>query len=1001
MHMKSYFNAVSHRMLMAWAYRLLWLGLLLCALVASTRPVTGQDPQPEETPTAADPAAQLLTEMSVAERVGQLFLVTFNGSELRPADGIVDLITNYHVGSVALLAQNDNIPGLGNTPAQIAELTNQLQGLALIGPSTIITSTVDNDALPPAATPQTPGTQLPLFIALSQEGDGPPHDQIIRGLTALPSAMAIGATWDPGHAEFVGTVTGRELANLGLNMLLGPVLDVVENPLPAGGSELGVRSFGGDPYWVSRLGAAYITGVHNGSNNRLAVVPKHFPGFGNSDRPLGAEIAAVRRSLPELQMVELVPFAAVTGRATDPASQADGLFTTHIRYQGFQNDIQSTSAPVSFDSQALTTLMTLPEFSSWRENGGLIVSDSLGSPAVQQYYDDTGTEFPHRRVARDALFAGNDLLFVADFALGGADPAAELANVQDTILWFQERYETDPSFQSRIDEAVLRILRLKLRIYNQEFSLDNVLVNVENANPNTDETTTFELAQDAVHVIAARPGGDQGRLPDPPEPDDNIVIFTDLVAARQCSSCPPTPYIALNALEEKILTLYGPEGSDQIQFDRILSFSFADLEDFLSVAPDAVPLPPTLTPSPLPPTSTITPEPPEINATPTLLPPTATPSTIEVVGTALEEADWILFAQLAAEETALNHFLADRPDLTGNKQVVVFAYHVPYLLDSTEVSKLAAYYAVYSKIDTFVDASVRALFQESPLTGAAPVDIPSIGYDLQTATSPDPAQIIDLFIDRDGTLSVPAGEAPLEVVVGDTLHLSTGVIIDRNGNPVPDGTLVQFVQQDRLEGFTSFIDERPTQDGVATLDYVLEARTGQFRITAAAGAAENSQQVDIIIGDNVQIVVVTLTPAPTNTSTPTPTPSPTNTPTPTSTPTPSPTAIPTVPEPAIRISLTDISMLIGVLMGLIVTAGVGALAGRSKGDIPPQRLLRTILWGLFGSLLAYNYYVLNLPGSELLSVFGNWTGLVTTFLGGMFAYLLVYLWQTLLPAEAP
>ena len=163
----------------------------------------------------------------------------------------------------------------------------------------------------------------------------------------------------------------------------------------------------------------------------------------------------------------------------ETAVTTDALLTTHIRYQGFQGNIRATTAPVSFDPQALNTLMDLPEFSDWRQNGGVIVSDSLGVRAVKRFYDDTEQEFPHRQVAKDALLAGNDLLYLSDFAIGDAPYADQLANMRDTIIWFREKYLTDQSFQQRVDEAVLRILQLKLKLYGDDFSPNNVIVDPE------------------------------------------------------------------------------------------------------------------------------------------------------------------------------------------------------------------------------------------------------------------------------------------------------------------------------------------------------------------------------------------------------------------------------------------------------------------------------------------------------------------------------------------
>ncbi|MCB8918082.1 MAG: hypothetical protein H6666_09155 [Ardenticatenaceae bacterium] len=962
------------------AWRVALVVALLLPLWLPAGPATAAQTNP------AEAAQALLDNMTAAERVGQLFLVTFPGSTPRPGDPIVDLILNYHVGGVVLQAANDNIAGTGDTPTQLAELTNQLQRLALQGAAALITDTLESDAALPTPLPPPDGTRLPLLIAVQQDGDGAPNDQILRGLTTVPSAMAIGATWQPENAAAVGAILGQELTSVGINMLLGPSLDVLNNPTPGSGNNLGVNSFGGSAYWVGLMGQAYTSGLHSGSGGRLAVVAKHFPGAGNSDRPLGEEVATVRRSLSQLLEVELAPFAAITGGATNELATADALLTTHIRYQGFQDDIQTATAPISFDPQALLTLMNLPAFSPWRQAGGLIVSDSLGAPAVQRYYDATGTEFPHRRVAKDALLAGNDLLYLADFALEPADYATQLANIRDTITWFQEKYVTDPSFEARVDEAVLRILQLKLRQYQADWGLENVLVAPAGVAEQLgrSDARIFTVAENAISLIATSTTDLQGRLPSPPAPGDRIVIFTDVRQTRQCSSCPPLPLISPTSLEERMLALYGPSGSNQIQSNRIRSYTFADLAEFLQTEAIA-------TPTPFPPTPTATPG---ASITPTLaspatpIPPTATPTTVESVAQSLDTANWVIFAMLDIDPAvpasrALQQFLAQRPDLARNKRVIVFAYNAPYFLDTTEVSKLTAYFAVYSKIESSVDASVRALFQESPLAGAPPVNVPSIDYELAQVTRPEPTQIIDLMINQDEPTQAPAGESPLEVVVGDTLQLRTGLIIDHNGNPVPDGTMVQFMQQDRLQGFVSFIGERPTVSGVAELDYVLEARTGQFRITATAGEARNSTQVDIIIGDNVRVVVVTLTPAPTPTATATPSPSATATLTPTATPSPTPTPIPLPPEPGIEISLTDFRMLLSFSTGLLLVIGAGLLTGRVYGFTTLKPRLRLLLWGVLGGLIAYNYYALNFPGSSWLGGLGLWAGLLTTTLGGL------------------
>lgn len=212
--------------------------------------------------------------------------------------------------------------------------------------------------------------------------------------------MAIGATWDPQTAGDIGEIAGRELASVGINMLLGPVLDVLADPRVDTGGDIGTRSFGGHPYWVARLGRAYIAGVHAGGRGRVVTVAKHFPGHGGSDRLPDNEIATVNKSLSELRRIELPPFAAVaTTGGAEPAATTDALMTSHIRYRGFQGNIQDATAPISFDPKGMADLLGLDgqPFGTWHAAGGLIVSDSLGVRAVKRYFDEGSASSPTAR----------------------------------------------------------------------------------------------------------------------------------------------------------------------------------------------------------------------------------------------------------------------------------------------------------------------------------------------------------------------------------------------------------------------------------------------------------------------------------------------------------------------------------------------------------------------------------------------------------------------------
>jgi beta-N-acetylhexosaminidase len=332
--------------------------------------------------------------------------------------------------------------------------------------------------------------------------------------------------------------------------------------------------------------------------------------------------------------------------------------------------------------------------------------------------------------------------------------------------------------------------------------------------------------------------------------------------------------------------------------------------------------------------------------------------------------------------------LASRPDLASSRQVVVLAFDAPYFLDSTEISKLTAYYGVYSKTGAFVDAGVRALFMESPLTGASPVNVEGIQYDLFSQTQPAPDQVIELFLIIGDEIESPSRQEPLASAIGDTLRLQTGIVTDRNGRAVPDGTIVRFFLRNRVQGTVTILGDRPTTGGVAQLDYVLDASMGpgQFRITAESGAATLSQEVDITIEEDARLSIIIPTAAPTATITPSPTP--TATPPPTATPAPQrPTATPPAPEPPAEpgwlIGLSEIWSVVGLTVGLLSVSGLALLANRRYPAASLVEQLGRLLWGITGGLLVYNYYALGMPGSALFAGLGSLAGLFLIIAGGV------------------
>ncbi len=912
-----------------------------------------------QTPTVDEQVSAILDQMTTAQKIGQLFLVRFVGDNVGPDSDIADLIRNYNVGGVLLTP--DNFPQGSPTPAQVADLTNRLQGLAFgqILPAEPLTTTT---TVTTAATVNliegndSQETRVPLFLAIDHEGDGYPHTWLGDGFTPLPSEMAIGATWKPENAEAVGRIVGSELAASGVNLLLGPSLDVLDNPRIGREGDLGVRTFGGDSYWVGRMGQAYIRGVHSGSGGRVATVARHFPGQGASDRRPEDEVATVQKPLAALQQVELPPFAAAT--RLDPQgtfTPTEALMSSHIRYRGFQANTRQLTPPISLAPQ-LQTILSLPEFKPWRDAGGLVVSDALGVPAVRRYYDAELQKFPHRQVALDAFTAGNDLLMVTYFALTDDYPQ-EIANVKDTIVFFREKYDNDPDFRARADAALTRILTTKLKMTGQ-FTLENALSNppaaTAQSGPNLRKVT--DIAKEAITLLYPGPQELADRVPTSPLADENLVVFTDSRTEQNCAACPPFQTVAVDAIQNIILRLYGPQSTGQVQTQRVTSYSFDDLKKVLDGRASGVESAP--------------------------------------IQVAIRDADYLIFAMLdvtpaeVPSSDVVKAFLRQRSDSLRDKKIIVLALKEPYYLDTTETSKLTALYGVYSKTEPALEAAVRALFREFTPSGVSPVNVPGVNYDLQTRLEADPTQVIPIV---QANLA-PAGDQPGEPIplkAGDTLQLMTGVIADRNGNPVPDGTPVTFRLFYANEALELPRQEVTTSDGVARTNVKLE-RTGELRITASSGPATESTTLLVTIQGDSPITIATVVPTPTPSPSPSPTPVPTETPVPTPTGTPPPSAAPRTPTSPTRGDLLTFVLAIAALLGV---SGLMLLMQGSAGR-QPDAVVHTVAWVTICGLTAYVIYSLGwLPGATRWPWLARpWGAVIVTFAAALLP-LLALLWK--------
>jgi beta-N-acetylhexosaminidase len=338
-------------------------------------------------------ARKILAEMSLEQRVGQVFMLGFEGTTLNGSNRA--LIHDLHLGGVTLFARNiDNGP-------QLAKLDADLQTIA---------------------------DPVPLFVSVDQEGGL--VVRVTEGATIFPGNMAIGATANPRLARQIAEASADELLAMGVNMSLAPVVDVNTNPV---NPVIGVRSFGSSVADVSAMGKATIDGLQA---RGVSAVAKHFPGHGDTAVDSHLDLPVVPHTRERLDSTELVPFRAAM------QSQVDGIMTAHLYLPSIE---PQTNLPATLSKAVLTGL--LRQHLGYQ---GLILSDALDMDAIK--HDRSAAE-----AAVQAFEAGADMLLIAgitaeDRARLGEGPPLLLKAVQSGRV-SQERLDESVL---RVLEAKLR-----------------------------------------------------------------------------------------------------------------------------------------------------------------------------------------------------------------------------------------------------------------------------------------------------------------------------------------------------------------------------------------------------------------------------------------------------------------------------------------------------------------------------------------------------------------
>ncbi|WP_371580116.1 glycoside hydrolase family 3 protein [Streptomyces sp. NBC_01314] len=311
---------------------------------------------------------------------------------------------------------------------------------------------------------------LPVLVSTDQE-----HGivaRVGRPATLLPGAMALGAGGSGADAREAGRIGGAELRAIGVRQDYAPVADVNVNPA---NPVIGVRSFGADPKAVSALVAAQVKGYQGAG---VAATAKHFPGHGDTAVDSHYGFPVIEHTREQWTALDAPPFRAAI------RAGIDSIMTAHIMVPA----LDPAGDPATLSRPILTGILR-------GELGydGVVVTDSLTMQGVREKYGDD-------QVPVLALRAGADQLL--------NPPSIDVA--WNAVL---SAVRAGRLTEARLDESVLRVLRLKAKLglferpYVSDADVDRVVGtgrHLDAADRIAERTTTLLVNEGSLLPLSRR-----------------------------------------------------------------------------------------------------------------------------------------------------------------------------------------------------------------------------------------------------------------------------------------------------------------------------------------------------------------------------------------------------------------------------------------------------------------------------------------------------------------
>ncbi|MDO4538167.1 MAG: glycoside hydrolase family 3 N-terminal domain-containing protein [Coriobacteriales bacterium] len=405
-----------------------------CAQQSNSAASSASSTQPESAKGAQAVLDSMTTEQKVAQLIMPCFRTFGSGKKGEEGEDITDLSKFSALSEALRKHQYGGIILFGANVVDSEQTTRLVHALQ------------ENNA---KGAGEQNATAVPYLVAADQEGGSVAR---VNMGTRGTGSMALGAI-DGESDKYVystGEIFGQELSALGINLNLGPCVDIITDLADQGMSS---RVFSDDPEKAGRLSRQFKSGM---DVNNVATCFKHFPGAGDgSDDP-----TAIKISLEDLRKKGMASYKQVIDDGAEVVMTSATTFPefddTYTLADGKTKDCYpATMSPkivtellrkeLGFNGVVITDALEMDQFFSAPETGAQIVPgerDSLESMVL---------------IAQKCIEAGCDILLMPR----DMNSAEVLEWYDGYIKGIAELVDKGTISKERIDESVLRILSLK------------------------------------------------------------------------------------------------------------------------------------------------------------------------------------------------------------------------------------------------------------------------------------------------------------------------------------------------------------------------------------------------------------------------------------------------------------------------------------------------------------------------------------------------------------